>query len=460
MATYKVIQDIEAEDKLIGPLTLRQFIYAGIACLAAYLSFLAVTKGAAFMLVVLLPIVVTAGFFAFPWKGEQPTEIWALARIRFIIKPRKRIWDQSGTKELVTVTAPKHLQTEYTNGLDESEVRSRLKALADTIDSRGWAIKNANVNSYAPPLVMTAPSDRLLAPSTLPQEVDDIGVVAADDMLDERNNHVAQQVDTMIEASAKAHRQRIEESLQRPDPPQMPQAPKTPANNYWFLNNQAGPGQSASIPNDMVTFNTQVVTPEVQSDSNNPDDAAGADSMPDEEQLVETLKERKEQLPMSTYYGHLHTIQPLSAQSRQTPPQGQDQQQDNGTAPQPPNIRPYDEYADYTSRNASVAPPKPPGRPGDSPQGSYAGYSYPVPVGSPYDNSRQQGQTDDNGGTQQRIDRNQYEQGTREKAQPVTPSQQAAILQLANNDDLNVATIAREAQRSGLSDGEVVIKLH
>ena len=31
MATYKVIQDIEAEDKLIGPLTLRQFIYAGYA---------------------------------------------------------------------------------------------------------------------------------------------------------------------------------------------------------------------------------------------------------------------------------------------------------------------------------------------------------------------------------------------------------------------------------------------
>ena len=42
---------------------------------------------------------------------------------------------------------------------------------------------------------------------------------------------------------------------------------------------------------------------------------------------------------------------------------------------------------------------------------------------------------------------------------PVTPTQQAAILQLASNDDLNVATIAREAKRNE-SDDEVVIKLH
>jgi len=40
MATYKVIQDIEAEDKLVGPLTLRQFIYAAIAAICGYLSFL------------------------------------------------------------------------------------------------------------------------------------------------------------------------------------------------------------------------------------------------------------------------------------------------------------------------------------------------------------------------------------------------------------------------------------
>jgi multisubunit Na+/H+ antiporter MnhF subunit len=39
MAVYKVIQDIEAEDKLVGFLTLKTFIYAIIAVVLAYLNF-------------------------------------------------------------------------------------------------------------------------------------------------------------------------------------------------------------------------------------------------------------------------------------------------------------------------------------------------------------------------------------------------------------------------------------
>ena len=49
MSTYKVLQDIEAEDKLIGPLTLRQFIYALVAAFNGYLTFMVITKGIAFM---------------------------------------------------------------------------------------------------------------------------------------------------------------------------------------------------------------------------------------------------------------------------------------------------------------------------------------------------------------------------------------------------------------------------
>src|SRR3982750_3914966 len=148
MATYKVLQDIEAEDKLLGPLTLRQFIYAGIAALCGYIIFLLASKGAAPLAIIFLPPMALCAFFAFPWTKDQPTEVWALARIRFYIKPRKRIWDQTGIKELVTITAPKVVDHNYSNGLSEGEVRSRLRALADTIDSRGWAIKNVSVNMY------------------------------------------------------------------------------------------------------------------------------------------------------------------------------------------------------------------------------------------------------------------------------------------------------------------------
>ena len=39
MAQYKVIQDIEAEDKLLGPLTLRQFIYAAITVVLGFIAY-------------------------------------------------------------------------------------------------------------------------------------------------------------------------------------------------------------------------------------------------------------------------------------------------------------------------------------------------------------------------------------------------------------------------------------
>jgi hypothetical protein len=385
VATYKVLQDIEAEDKLIGPLTLRQFIYAGIAVLCGYLIFLLASKGAAAVAVIFLPPMAICAFFAFPWTKDQPTEVWALARIRFYVKPRKRIWDQTGIKELVTVTAPKQVNQNYTNGLTEGEVRSRLRALADTIDSRGWAIKNVSVNMYGQPaLIMNEPtSDRLVAASSMPQPVSDIDIQPSDDILDETHNPRAAQVESKLEQSSKARRQRVMDEMKVA--PQPPQPAPGQQNNYWFLNQ---PSQTAtSVPSDAVTFNTQVITPGVPIT----DVPAVAATMPvsatptdDEEQLLRELEEqRKAQENVSTY-SHLHTIQPLSVQ----------QQQEKAVA----------------EARAKIA----------AAQAQQARTQAAVP-------------------------------------EPAKP----AILDLANNDDLNVATIAREAnKRRELPDDEVVISLH
>lgn len=380
MATYKVLQDIEAEDKLLGPLTLRQFIYGCICVGTLYLCFLLLTKGAPYLLVVFLPVAGLSGFFAWPWKGDQPTEVWALAKIRFMLKPRRRIWDQSGVKELVSITVPKKIEVTYTNGLSEVEVKSRLRALADTIDSRGWAIKNVNVNLYGqPPLVMSEPSsDRLVSLENFPREVPTADIQPADDMLDPQNNPVAQQFDSMIAASSKAHRQKIMEELQqavstgdnnlsrkRERQPAKSAAAAPPANDFWFMNQPAPSPSGGTAAQDAVTFNAQLVTPGAPSTAL----PATPTPTPDEEALVKQLaaQQKTDHIP----YGHLHTIQPLSAQKPAPPP-----------------------------------PPKP---------------AHPK----------------------------------------VTQASDAAILNLARNDDLNVATIAREAhkQRPENQD-EVVISLH
>src|SRR3989344_2285911 len=194
MAQYKVIQDIEAEDKLLGPLTLKGFIYAIIAVFCAFINFRLITSGIGpfkylLILMFLLPMILF-GVLASPLGRHQPTEVWLLARLRFLIKPKKRIWSHSGIQHLVKITAPKKFAKQRTKGLSETEVKSRLQTLASTLDSRGWAVKNVTV---APDkLEEDTQSDRLVAPTTLSAIDLGIEVHPADDILDEENNPTAQ----------------------------------------------------------------------------------------------------------------------------------------------------------------------------------------------------------------------------------------------------------------------------
>ncbi len=195
MAQYKVIQDIEAEDKLLGPLTLKGFIYAIIAVFCAFINFKVFTSSGlgplkwVFILIFSLPMILF-GVLASPLGRQQPTEVWLLARIRFLLKARKRLWSQSGMQHLVTITAPKKVDKNRTKGLSETEVKSRLQALATTLDSRGWAVKNVTV---APALLdQEAQSDRLVAPTTISTVDPNIDIHPADDIMDEQNNPTAQ----------------------------------------------------------------------------------------------------------------------------------------------------------------------------------------------------------------------------------------------------------------------------
>lgn len=377
MATYKVIQDVEADDKLVGPLSVRQFIYASIAGLCGWLSFMAVAKGLAVLMIVLVPIMLFTAFFALPWGGEQPTELWALAKIRFMLKPHKRIWDQSGTKDLVTITVPKKVERMLTDGLSQSEVRSRLAALADTIDSRGWAIKNANVNLASGSVGGgMQPSDRLVVAAQMPQQVIDVDVRPSDDVLDTVANQTAHNLDAMIHSAAQEHREQLMQQIQQPAPPPADPAAAAVSDNsaapqdagqsqpqyYWFTN-QPATGAPAGAADNAADAGTPAVTnSSLMPQASNP--------TAEEQALADQIKAANDQGSM--VYNNLKTIK--------TPAQVADE-----------------------ARQAAA-----------------------------------------------------------QKAQAaVTPERQAAIMNLARNDDLNVATLARQANQpnGGMQDGEVVIPL-
>ncbi len=211
MATYKLIQDVEADDKLLGPLSFKQFVYALAALFMLYISYVLFAHHAGILDIVTMPIALFAGFLAYPFGKDQPTELWALSKLRFFLKPRHRIWAQSGVKELVTITVPKKIEMQKTNGLSQNEVKSRLQALASTIDSRGWAIKNVNV-AYQSPLVNDdEDSDRLISPATLPQAVPEYDVPDSEDLFNDLANPIAQQFNRMLSADTSLrHRELID----------------------------------------------------------------------------------------------------------------------------------------------------------------------------------------------------------------------------------------------------------
>ena len=209
MATYKVIQDVEAEDKILGPLSLKQLIFAAIAAGAIFLAFrIVMATGAFYAAIPFLPIILVFGILAAPLGRDQPTEMWLAAQIRFFTKPRVRIWDQSDIKHLVTITAPVRIEKVYTDGLNQDQVKSRLKALSTTLDSRGWAAKNVDINLFATSGYATA-TDRLIDPNSLPVAVSDVDIRASDDILDADNNQTAHYFDELMETSNKAYHESL-----------------------------------------------------------------------------------------------------------------------------------------------------------------------------------------------------------------------------------------------------------
>lgn len=141
MAQYKVPQDVEAEDKLLGPFTFRQFIYLiiAIACIAAAWGLFQL-----FPLLAILPLPF-AGFFAvlaLPLKKDQPMETYLAAVVNFHLKPRKRIWIPGQRESTIIITAPKTIEKPRTRDITEEEASHRLSFLADIIDTEGRSIRN------------------------------------------------------------------------------------------------------------------------------------------------------------------------------------------------------------------------------------------------------------------------------------------------------------------------------
>lgn len=240
MSSYKLIQDIEAEDHILGPLTLKQFIFLLVFAFCMYFVFLGASKKIWILLPVFVPPALVTGFFAFPFGKDQPTEVWALAKIKFIFKPKKRIWDQNGMKDLVTINAPQKVEKNLTKDMSQSEVQSRLKALANTLDSRGWAVKHNNSGQ-------NMQSGRLLDVETA-TDYTDLVENTATDIFDDKNGPLANHFGEMLNAQTATKRKELEHKLEQPLKSGVEEGRNS--NQNWFNNPTVNPVNAKSSVSD------------------------------------------------------------------------------------------------------------------------------------------------------------------------------------------------------------------
>lgn len=196
MAVYKVPQDVEAEDKLLGPFSFRQFIYLIVAALGGFLAY---ALGQVFIALGIIPLPIVFFFLiiALPLKKDQPMETYLTAVVRYFLKPRRRLWDPEGNIALVEITAAHVDEGPALKEFSGNEASERLHYLSQLVDTGGWSTRG-----------LTSPLDNISLNDTVVAEAQ-----SAKDVLDTTDT-VSQNLNAMIDKSDETRRQSMIQTMQ------------------------------------------------------------------------------------------------------------------------------------------------------------------------------------------------------------------------------------------------------
>jgi len=138
---YLVPQYIEMADKIVGPLTLAQFLYVLAGGILCYFFW------AFFDKILAWPLSIIVGSFflamAFLKINDQPFPKMLVAGILYLLKPRERIWKK--IEEIPEIKIEdKHIvgkskiEEQKAKRESKEEIKSQLAQLARLVDTSGW----------------------------------------------------------------------------------------------------------------------------------------------------------------------------------------------------------------------------------------------------------------------------------------------------------------------------------
>lgn len=211
MANYKIPQDVEAEDKLLGPFTFRQFIFLLIAAASIFVAWL-LSRINGWLTLIPLPVILVFGFLGIYRREDQPVEIYLLAALNFFLKPHRRVWGPEGATENVKLVIPPKQAAPKIKRL-EGEERGQLEKLAHVMDTRGWSVKRPELNEPAGDQSLNY-DDRLVSPQDSGNQ-EPLDIHSSDDVLDPVNFPDAQKYRQLAETTHTQARARAIKQMKR-----------------------------------------------------------------------------------------------------------------------------------------------------------------------------------------------------------------------------------------------------
>lgn len=135
---YKVPQNIDMQDKIIGPLTLTQFLYLMAGGMIVYIAYETLGPGFAFFIIA-LPISLFALAMAFLKVQDQPFTVFLISLLFYFFRPKTRVWHKLSEKEKFkeeTTSVQKKLVKKDEDKPAKHVEKSELEKLAALLDTQ------------------------------------------------------------------------------------------------------------------------------------------------------------------------------------------------------------------------------------------------------------------------------------------------------------------------------------
>lgn len=142
---YKIPQNIDVEDKILGPFTLKQFIYLIAGGTAIYILFNVFGQtNFNLFLIISVPIAILTLALVFIKVNERPFISFIAYFSEYVREGKQKKWEKStrirATDTVIQMSSEeKDTQKEFEKKSKQGIVKSRLNELSIILDTSGWS---------------------------------------------------------------------------------------------------------------------------------------------------------------------------------------------------------------------------------------------------------------------------------------------------------------------------------